>query len=282
MKIQQFFHKIKIGFVRMREESLPYVSEEKEYGSEGEIMFVNELKKNLPTCEIKQNIFVNTADGNAEIDCLVFYHNNLFAIEVKRWNGRIIEKEDGFIKEKNDYWTDEKYETKHKSPFKQLKRAIYLLKKQVSDRAWINDVVFFMDDGIEKIETISDNVWFSDINDLVEYIKGKDDGVFKNHNLQFFKKCVESDRLNAENGYQLNCIIDEKTLQFEITNKFITKDKIKSIQIKHHWSYDKLTIILKDGAEYETTQENAKIKVEYNGEKKEYALCKLENIKIGS
>lgn len=282
MKIKHFFHKIKMGFVRIREESIPYVSEEKEYGSDGEYWFVNELKKNLPTCLVKQNVFIDTIDGRAEIDCLVFYNNNLFAIEVKRWIGRIIEKKDGFIKEKDDYWTDETHEEKLPSPFKQLKRAIYLLKKQIPDRAWINDVVFFIDDGIEEIETISDNVWFSDINDLVEYIKGKDGGMFTNNNLQFFKKCVESDRLDAENGFQLNCIIDEKTLQFNISNKFITKDKIKSIQIKHHWSYDKLTIILKDGTEYETTQENAKIKVKCNGQTKEYALCKLQNIEIGS
>jgi len=66
----------------------------------------------------------------------------------------------------------------------------------------------------------------------------------------------------------------------KVENKIITKDKIRFINIKHHWSYDELIITLNDGENYSTTQENAKIKVLDNGVVKEYAICKLDYIEI--
>ena len=282
MGIRNFFHKIKMGFVRGVETSIPYVSSEKRYGNYGEDEFVYFLKQALPTCRIKKNVVINTAEGNAEIDCLILYNNKLFAVEVKRWKGRIVETEEGFVQEKTDRWTGEAHIKYQKSPFKQLNRAIYLLRKQILDKAWINAIVFFEDDELETIETNSDGVWFNDLNRLVEYIKSEGQLSFANNNLKFFGKCVSADYLYAKSwDKSLHCIIDAKTLSFKTENKIIKKDKIRFINIKHHWSYDELIITLNDGEYYSTTQENANIKVLDNGIVKEYAICKLDYIEVG-
>ncbi len=78
MGIRSFFHKIKMGFVRMGETSIPYVSSIKRYGNNGEEVFIEQLEKALPDCKIKRNVMINTNDGNAEIDSLVLYQNKLF------------------------------------------------------------------------------------------------------------------------------------------------------------------------------------------------------------
>ena len=162
------FHKIKIIFTRMVEPSLPYTSDEKRYGNEGEDEFVLDIQARLPDCKIKKNIIVQTAEGNAEIDCLILYKSKLFAIEVKRWKGRIVERGGNFIQYKWDQWTDETHTKTLKSPFKQLRRAVFLLRKQIPEDAWVNDIVFFENSHDIKIE--SDNVWFDDMDALVSHI----------------------------------------------------------------------------------------------------------------
>ena len=146
MGIRSFFHKVKMCFVRKREISIPYVSSEKRYGNNGEEVFIEQLKRSLPDCKIKRNVMINTNDGNAEIDSLVLYQNKLFAIEVKSWKGRLTETEQGFIQEKTDRWTGEIHIKYQKSPFKQLNRAIYLLRKQIPSKVWVNGIVFFEDE----------------------------------------------------------------------------------------------------------------------------------------
>ena len=71
MRIRELFHKIKMGFVRARESSIPYVNEAKRYGNYGEDEFTYRLRRELPSCKIKRNVVISTPDGNAEIDCLV-------------------------------------------------------------------------------------------------------------------------------------------------------------------------------------------------------------------
>ena len=282
MGIRDFFHKIKMGFVRGTETSIPYVSFEKRYGNYGEDEFVYFLKQALPTCRIKKNVVINTTEGNAEIDCLMLYNNKLFAIEVKRWKGRIVETEEGFVQEKTDRWTGEIHIKYQKSPFKQLNRAIYLLRKQIPDKAWINAIVFFEDDEFESIETMSDGVWFNDINRLVEYIRTEGQLSYANSNLRFFEKCISADYLYAKSwDKSLHCIIAENTLCFNVQNKMITKNQIRYINVKHHWSYDELLITLNNGENFSITQENAKIKIFDNGVIREYALCKLDYIEVG-
>ena len=135
MGIRAFFHKIKMGFVRAGESSIPYVNEAKRYGNYGEDEFTYMLRRELPSCKIKRNIVISTAEGNAEIDCLVLYENKLFAIEVKRWKGCLTEREDGFLQEKTDRWTGETHTKLLKSPFKQLEEPyIYYESKSSSKR----------------------------------------------------------------------------------------------------------------------------------------------------
>ena len=278
MGIRAFFHKIKMGFVRMQEQSIPYVNQAKRYGNYGEDEFTYMLHMEIPSCKIKRNVVISTAEGNAEIDCLVLFENKLFAIEVKRWKGCLTEREDGFIQKKRDRWTGETHTKLLKSPFKQLGRAIYLLRKQVPVKAWVNAVVFFEDDELESVSVVSENVWFDRYQDLVTYIRNNGKVSFGSGAIDFFDKCVPADYLYANSwGKSLHCIINRTTLRFDS----ITVEKIRSIRILHHWSYDELHVKLTDGSERIINLENGKIQVSDNGRISTYALCKLDYIELG-
>jgi hypothetical protein len=271
-----------MGFVRAGESSIPYVNEAKRYGNYGEDEFTYMLRRELPSCKIKRNVVISTSEGNAEIDCLVLHNNKLFAIEVKRWKGYLTEREDGFLQEKTDRWTGETHTKLLKSPFKQLGRAIYLLRKQVPIKAWVNAVVFFEDDELESVSTSSDNVWFDCYQNLIEYINNDGKVSFGTSANDFFDKCVPADYLYANNwGKSLHCIINRFTLRFETPNGSIFADNIASIRISHHWSSDDLYITMVDGSIRTLTLENAKIQVSDNGRISTYALCKLDYIELG-
>ena len=282
MGIRDFFHKVKMGFVRMGETSIPYVSSAKRYGNNGEEIFIEKLEKSLPNCKIKRNVMINTNGGNAEIDSLVLYQNKLFAIEVKRWKGRLTETEQGFIQEKTDRWTGEIHIRYQKSPFKQLNRAIYLLRKQIPVKVWVNGVVFFEDEEFEGISTVSDNVWFDNVKELTDYIKFNGEISNGGNAVKFFEKCVSADLLYANSwDKSLHCVIEDTSLNFQTANGIVTKNDIRYITIEHHWSYDRLTILLVDASNRYIEKENGKIRVNENGRIQEYALCKLDYIEIG-
>ena len=278
MGIRAFFHKIKMGFVRAVEPSIPYVNEAKRYGNYGEDEFADMLRSELPSCKIKRNVVISTAEGNAEIDCLVLYENKLFAIEVKRWKGYLTEREDGFLQEKTDRWTGETHTKLLKSPFKQLRRAIYLLRKEFPVKAWVNAVVFFEDDELESVSVFSEDVWFDCYQDLVAHIRNGGKASFSTGSIDLFEKCVPADYLYANAwGKSLHCIINRATLRFD----GIPVDEIVSIRISHHWSYDELCVKLIDGSEKNITLENEKIQVSDNGRTSTYAFCKLDYIELG-
>ena len=282
MGIRAFFHKIKIGFVRAGESSIPYVNEVKRYGNSGEDEFTYRLCRELPSCKIKRNVAILTPDGNAEIDCLVLHHNKLFAIEVERWKGYLTERDDGFLQEKTNRWTGETHTKLLKSPFKQFGRAIYLLRKQIPIKAWVNAVVFFEDDELESVSAFSDNVWFDRYQDLVDYISNDGKVSFGTSANDFFERCVPADYLYANAwGKSLHCIINRTTLRFKTPQGDISADNIDSIRISHHWSYDELHITMADGSIKTITLENAKIQVSDNGRISTYALCKLDYIELG-
>lgn len=282
MGIRAFFHKIKMGFVRAGESSIPYVNEAKRYGNYGEDEFTYMLRRELPSCKIKRNIVISTAEGNAEIDCLVLYENKLFAIEVKRWKGCLTEREDGFLQEKTDRWTGETHTKLLKSPFKQLGRSIYLLKKQIPVKAWVNAIVFFEDDELESVSASSDNIWFDRYQDLVAHIRNGGKASLGSGAIDLFEKCVPADYLYANaRGKSLHCIINRATLRFDTPQGIIPVDRIISICISHHWSYDELYIKLTDGSESIISLENSKIQVSDNGRISTYALCKLDYIELG-
>jgi len=280
--IRAFFHKIKMGFVRAREPSIPYVSEAKRYGNYGEDEFTYMLRRELPSCKIKRNVVISASEGNAEIDCLVFYQNKLFAIEVKHWKGRLIEQEGRFLQEKTDRWTGETHTKYLKSPFKQLNRAIHLLKKQIPINAWVNAVVFFEDDELKSVSTYSDAIWFDRCQDLVSYIRNEGKASFGTGANDFFSKCVPADLLYANaREKSLHCIINRTSLQFKTPQGIISADNIISIIIYHYWSYDELHIQMTNGANIILLLENAKIQVNDNGRISSYALCKLDYIELG-
>lgn len=283
MGLKKFFHKIKVGFARLGGTSIPDVSMTKRYGDSGENYFLDELIRALPWCRIKRNILVDSPDGNAEIDCLALYRDKLFAIEVKRWKGYLTETSNGFIQEKNDRWTDEIHWKIMKSPFKQLNRAIYLLKKEISDNVWINSVVYFEGEEFEGISTLGDNVWFNRIDDLVKHIKYEGKSTYmKNEAQDFFDKCRSSDYLYAKRGDKsLHCIIIPESLNIRTEQGKVDPKDISNIHIVHRFSYDELDIAMKDGTHRFAVVENGKITVNAGGQLADYSLCKLDYIAIG-
>lgn len=282
MCIIEFFHKIKIGFIRKAEPSVPYISLAKMYGNDGEKSTVERLKTLLPECRIKQNVIVESVDGNAEIDCLVLYRNKLFAIEIKNWKGTLIETNDGFRQEKIDHYTGERHIKPQKSPFKQLERAIFLLKKQIPINVWVNGIVFFAGGEIESVRADSDKVYFDNADELVEYIKLDGGMSIGASAAKFFEKCVPADSLYGNYSYKsVRGIIDDESLTFNADVGRITKKQIVSVQVEHHWSFDRIFIELTDGLTCVAEEENHKLKVVENGKVCEYALCKLDRIEVG-
>lgn len=281
MGLKSFFHKIKIGFTRMGEPSLPYTTQAKKYGDWGEDEFVYAIQSCLPDCKIKKNVIIQTLEGNAEIDCLILYKDKIFAIEIKRWKGRLVDHDGNFIQYKRDRWTDEIHTKVHKSPFKQLGRAVYLLRKQFPDNAWINAVVFF--EEADYIETESDNVWFNNINELVSHIISDGKSTWGNNASAFFEKCIAADYLYSNSwGKSLHCIVCDDSLRFVTSNGTLNRHNIQSISISHHWSYDEVKITTRNGTHHIGNIENGSIHVIDNGYKYRYALCKLDYIHLGN
>ena len=281
MGIGGFFHKIGIGFTRLGENSIPHTTQAKRYGNWGEDEFVYHIKNHLPNCQIKRNIVIHTLDGNAEIDCLILYNNKLFAIEIKRWKGELIERDGQFVQYKRDRWTDEWHAKSHKSPFRQLNRAIYLLRKQIPEKAWINSIVYF--EEADKLSINSEDVWFENIYSLIEYILNDGQTSYGNNAQTFFDKCIPADYLYSNSwDKSLHCIICDDSLIFKTQNKFLKRSDISTISVKHHWSYDDLIIKTKQGNRYTFKAENAHIRVIENGYARQYALCKLDYIELGN
>jgi len=280
MGLWNLFHKIKIGFTRRDEPSIPRATSAKQYGDWGEDTFIYAVQDRLPDCKIKKNIIIQSAEGNAEIDCLILYKNKLFAIEVKRWKGHLVERGGDFVQYKRDRWTDEVHTKIQKSPFKQLRRAIYLLRKQIPDNTWINDIVFF--EEAECVEAKDGDVWFGDINEIVAYIMSYGRASRGDSAISFFEKCIAADYLRGIYWQSsLHCIVCDESLRFNTPEGIITRNDISSISIKHHWSYDELKIKTLRGGCFISKLENASIYVIDNGYKKRYSLAKIDYVEFG-
>lgn len=273
------FHKIKMHFIRKREASIPFASAAKNYGMWGEDEFAYFLQSYLPRCRFKRNVIIETPEGNAEIDCILLYENKLFAIEIKRWKGYLTETEDGFLQRKVDRWTGEIHAKYHKSPFKQLNRAIYLLKKQIPIKAWINPIVYF--DEAQQVAVSNGQVFFTEMQSLIFYIVNEGKETFGNHANPFFEACTLTDRLYTKARQKLDCMILENALCFQFPNAYLTKRKIHSIHIRHAWYYDVLTIRTIDGNSHSIKIENGYVLVTINSRAYRYAFCKLDYIEIG-
>ena len=282
MGFKHFFHKIKMYFVRAKELRIPYIDKVKLYGDFGEEKFTELLCQELPSCKIKRNVIVSGKEGKAEIDCLVLYDDKLFAIEIKSWKGRIVEQEGEFLQEKTDCYTGEKHMKYLRSPFHQIERAIYLLKKSVPIKAWINAIVFFENNELTDISVDSNKVWFNDIRNLVNYIRSEGKSSFGKTAKDFFDECVPADCLYGNYSEQyLHCTINRDLFQIDTPQGVIVSENITSIRIIHHWWFDELWIKMSDGGKITCMQENAKIQVKCNGYDREYALCNLNYIEFG-
>ena len=263
--------------------SLEYVSEQKSYGNEAEIIFFQELIKVLPGAIIKSNIIVETTKGKCEIDTLIRYNNKLFIIEIKHWKGILTEANDYFFAEKEDKYTDDTHLKKLKSPFGQVKRQSYLLKEMTNSNPWINTIVFFCD--ADDVTASEDNVWFVDFDELVDYIKNQGNSSSPNQIDKCLSNCKSADFIYSPSRYgekSLHCIIEPSSLVFDFKWKTICKDEISEIKIIHHISYDDLKIKLKNGNTMTMQKENASIKVLNEGKTQTYSLAKIEYILIGN
>ncbi len=276
----RFFNNIKLFFARCFGTSLPHVSEQKYYGMEGEKQLSEKILKQIPSCRIKNNIIIQTQEGNAEIDCLVLLGSKIFAIEIKRWKGILTETDDSIFQKKVDQWTEEIHIKKHKSPFKQLGRAIYMLRSQIRTAAWVNPIVFFED--ADSIYIKSGNVWFDKVEDLLTYIELGGTSSPKESAYELFEKCTASDCLYSyKDGTFLYGRILEHSLCFQTREGMINRSNILSIEIYHHRLYDDLNIQLTDGTNRKVKLKNAKIEINNNGQRFVYSLCKLDYIRLG-
>lgn len=277
MGIKNFFHKIRVSFERSKEQPIPWTSPEKKYGNRGETEFSNEIKALLPDCRIKKNVLIQTSKGNAEIDTLILYKTKLFAVEVKSWKGSIKESENDFVQITTDKYGI-KYTKRQKSPFLQLNRAVKLLKQQIPQKVWINTIVFFY--GAENVSINENNIYFTDVTALAEYILHNGEKSSENNASAFFEQCVSADLLRAESS-SLYCVIDEASLRFNINGRNLSKHDISSIDIFHSSTHDTLRIISRDNFVYDINVENAMITVWENEKRKPYAYCKINHIEIG-
>ena len=275
-----FFHKIKIIILRALGRSIPAPSQSKDYSSKGEINLAQLIKDELPQCRVKRNIIISTADGNAEIDCLVLYKSKLFAIELKSWKGAITERENAFVQYKIDKWTGEVYSKKLKSPFKQLSRAIHLLHKQIRSKTWVNAVVFF--EAADSVDAQSDIAWFCDVKKLISYIRNGGEDSPASEADALFSRCICADTLiSVKKDRSLQCAVMGESLRFKTRQGEITRKDISRIKVTHHSSYDDLKIELTDGSYRRIKREHHKLRTWSNGYYKNYPLCKLEIIELG-
>ena len=276
------FHTLKVGFGRIfNSYSVEYTPEVKRYGNSAEFGLTNFLRQRIPNCKIKTNVIVSLPNENseAEIDCLVLYEDNLFAIEIKHWKGAVIEREDGFHIYKHDKYTDDVWEKILKPPFRQIGRAVSILKKQTDNRDWIQTIVYF--DGASSVQITGSDVWFDDAGKLADYILNFKKRHQSNGNICCFQSAVASDFIYSGTHRNLHCIIDNGSLCFDAGYKILTRRDISSIDIEHHFSYDILSIRTFNGNTVTLKAENRQISATENKVRRTYSLCKIDKIILG-
>lgn len=273
-------HKLFTGIARKSGKKIGINSEEKVYGSIGESYVYKALKKGLPNAEIKRNVLINYAGSRAETDCLVVYKNKLFTVEIKSWKGDVSETEDGFISVKQGKYGEAYYTEQHKSPFKQMRRASYLLKESTGSKPWINEAVIFP--AASSVRAFSEE-FFVNTDDLINHIiTGGRTSDYKEIK-KCFDMCTEADRIYAEyltEGFR-TCVVDADSLPFSWGNMRIKKSDIDYIEVKNNFSYDELNIVLRDGRRFSCKPENMKIRVLDNENIEEYSISKIDRIEIG-
>lgn len=267
---------------RLKRKSIPYVSGRKAFANYAEEDVSSYIKKAVPNSIVKTNVLVETKSGRSEIDCLVIYNNKLFIIEIKRWKGTIIEKDNHFYSFKVDRYTDGLHQKEVKSPFAQVNRQIKLLKEMTGANPWMNTIVFFAD--ANDIRCNNNNVWFTDIHKLVIYIYKEGRASYPNQIKKFMNNITTADFISSSSilgERNLHCLIDKESLEFETKDRTISKKDISKIHITHHFSYDELEITLRDHKTISIKVNDRKITIKESGEQHQYYLSKINNIVIG-
>ncbi len=276
------FHKLKVGLGRIfNSSSVAYTPEVKRYGNAAEFGLPSFLKSRIPNCQIKSNVIISLPNerAQAEIDCLVLLEDKLFAIEIKHWKGAVVEREDGFHIYKQDKYTDDVWEKVLKSPFRQVGRAVSMLKKQTNNRDWIQTIVYF--EGVSSVQVLGDDVWFDNASELANYIINYQNRYRSNGNIQCFCNAIAADFIYSGVYRNLHCIIDNESLRFDIEGTLLTRQDICQIDIEHHFSYDTLHIQLVSGGIAMVQIENGRIYATENNIQSEYSLCKIDRIVLG-
>ncbi len=268
-----FFRGIKRSF---RASSAEVISEEKSFGDEAEVNFEKGIQRLLPEASIKSNVIVADREDErfAEIDSLILYKGNLFAVEIKHWLGHLTYCDDCFISEKIDRYTGEVHIKELRSPFDQLRRAISLLKKEVGASAWIEPIVFIW--GADEVNIPEGYVWFDDIRDVASYIKDYDGSGREGENKRCFERAAESDMIAFKNGNRVNCRITGASPE-----SLFTREQTEMLELRHRFAHDDVTVYLADGKTRSVSVDDGVISAEKGRESFSYYLKDIDYIYIG-
>ena len=241
------------------------------HGTLGERAAVNDLLSFLPEARVKTNIIILNENGNAEIDCMLLYRGSLFAVEIKSWKGDVYETEEGFQKDKRDPYTGEIHTKQFKSPIKQLRRAISLLKENMKERVYINGVVYIEDN--DSLSVSEGSPAFDRIEDLVDYIE-KESRAPNPAVTRFFERLRPADRIIGSG------IFRARELYAVVMLDFATQGATY-MDIKHEYSSDTVTVHYENGAQKRYSFENKKIKAVTTDGVEEFTLSGIDRIIFG-
>ena len=278
-KIKEFFHKINVGLERKAGDTLPRVSEEKEWGSMAEDQTYQKLRYMLPDAKIFKNVCLDSKKAKGEIDFLIVYDLKVFVIELKCWKGRIYQDGDIFYKEKDSY--EETFTKELRSPIRQLNGNIYKLKQKFNN-IWFEKALLFLESESVSLED-DDFPYFTDIYNLIDYIKNEGEQnkpyaiTYLLNNIKQYDLIISK---GLWSGKEKHCIIDPYSLNFTINGTNITKNQIDNISISHNFSYDELRITLKNKNVLYTTEENKTILYIDNNQTYSVSTSKIDYIKI--
>lgn len=241
------------------------------YGTLGEREAVNDIISLLPDARIKTNVIILSERGNAEIDCMLLYRGSLFAIEIKSWRGDVYETEDGFVKHKRDPYTGEIHTKYFKSPLRQIRRAISLLKENMTGHVYINGVVYIEQN--DSLRVSEGSPVFDRIEDLVDYIE-KESKPTSQASTKFFNELRPADRIIGSGIFgarERNAVV---TLDFATQGAWY-------MDVKHEYASDTVTVFYHNGTARSYSFENKKIKAMTTDGVKEYTLSGIDRIIFG-
>lgn len=240
---------IKCAFGRLFASGVPSSTEEKIFGDEGEREFCEGITKALRKATVKQNVLLFGRGGEyGELDFLIEYDDRLFAVEVKRWNGKVIISDDGV-----KHYNSRGELTSDKDPFRQVSRTVGLLKNVHGVRGYIDGIVYF--GGEARIDCRTDDrLWFDDVKELAKYIKRADGDRLPARDIDslmrsltcadfIFSQSLFGDREKRAHIVSPALVLDVKGTR----NVKIDFKDIYALEIRHGIVRDGVRVVLKNG-----------------------------------